>query len=203
MVRTLLDGRKTQTRRVVKPQPFVHTCYPQPWAENNGANRWTWYYRDLVDGKHPLYDSERDCSQFVNCPYGVAGDRLWVKETFSAHGAFGPNGRKSYRADIPSGKEPHGLHWKPSIFMPRVASRITLEITAVRVERLNAITEADAIAEGIDAFEDGAGFTVKPNGPWQRNPEDAYRNLWESINGAGSWALNPWVWVITFRRITP
>ena len=87
--------------------------------------------------------------------------------------------------------------------MRRWMSRITLEITAVRVECLQDITEADAIAEGIDVFADGAGFTVTPGGAWHRNPEDAYRALWDSLHGPCGWARNPWVWVLEFRRIAP
>jgi hypothetical protein len=95
--------------------------------------------------------------------------------------------------------------WRPSIFMPRWASRLTPEITAVRVERLQDISDGDAIAEGVDIFEDGAGFTIPMKngklGSWLRNERDAYSVLWKSINGPESWDANPWVWVISFRRV--
>lgn len=125
-----------------------------------------------------------------------------MRETFSAHGAFGEDGRISYRADFVDGKEPHGLHWKPSIFCTRAASRITLEITAVRVERLQSITEADAKAEGTPAIvtkgvmnQDG---TISP---YIMPARLCYQSLWNSINGPGSWDANPWVWAIEFRRV--
>ena len=118
------------------------------------------------------------------CPYGQPGGRLWVRETFedcesALHSCV------LYRAD---GGTP-GTKWTPSIHMPRWASRITLEITGVRVERLRDNREADAISEG----------TPFPCGGWV----GGYQKLWESIHGPGSWDLNPWVWVVEFKRVTP
>lgn len=130
MVHALLDCTKTQTRRVVKHIPMLGE--PISWCSAARAENPGWVH---IVGDYRKF-----------CPYGTPGDRLWVKETFSANGAFGDNGRVSYRADIADGKEPHGLHWKPSIFCTRKASRITLDVTAVRVERLNDISEADAKA---------------------------------------------------------
>jgi hypothetical protein len=131
------------------------------------------------------------------CPYGSPGDRLWVREAFRdarSHAA----GRVLYRAD---GDVACG--WKPSIHMPRSASRITLEVTGVRVERLQAISEADALAEGVSFVADGcARFGVDGlPGSWCDCAVTAYAALWESINGAGSWDANPWVWVIEFKRL--
>ena len=220
MVRALLAGTKTQTRRLVKPQPIsnafgppdpVHDIpchcdsYPPSamlWPDENGGML-------NADAGHPWFDV----------------DRLWVKETFCAPGAFGVNGRKLFAANPEDdAKRPRDelgkpFHWKPSIFMPRVASRITLEITAVRSERLHAITEADAIAEGIEQRESCAwnnyhfhsahpkrGVTVTDEQHRIRgyvDPRNSYRSLWQSINGAGSWDANPWVWVIEFKRILP
>lgn len=153
----------------------------------------------------------------VVCPYGQPGDRLWVRETWGLHlhGDFtywcrdSVSGRGAeellasweiaYAADATSTYD----HWRPSIFMPRWASRITLEITDVRVERLQDISEADAIAEGVDRLPDDDGwrdYLGKCGG--YKNAVVSYRSLWESINGPGSWAANPWVWVIGYRRVT-
>ncbi len=196
MVRALLDGRKTQTRRVVKRCGI--------WEAIPGV------------GLSPM----PEC-----CPYGKIGDMIWVKETFRVNGTMaGP--RIKYRADdaerwpdcpddCPDWVADDN-HWRPSIFMRRYASRITLEITAVRVERLQDISEHDAIAEGIEpdhlanvavgpSYWDAPGVhtigqRVRGEGP--KTAIEAYRALWESINGPGSWAVNPWVWVIEFRRVT-
>lgn len=196
MVRALLAGTKTQTRRIVKPEHL------------SGS--------ESVDAVLGTLTPTGLGMASIFCPHGRPGDRLWVKETFSAHGAFADAGRVSYRADFgDDAKEPHGLHWKPSIFCTRRASRITLAIVSVRAERLNDISEADAKAEGLEYSAIVSGgryeaptwrdYSVKVCDPfeWFTSPVDSYRTLWESINGAGSWALNPWVWVIEFRRVAP
>ena len=181
MVRAIIEGRKTQTRRIVKPQFGCKYEMPDYWS----------------DGK-----------QGIKCPYGVPGDRLWVKET------FGPcAGGIVYRSDGGTNC-PDGGKWKPSIFMPRWASRITLEIESVRVERLQDISEEDAVAEGIVAprcehcgyTRTDARFQMDHRFCQSKEPDSAiplYRELWESINGPGSWDANPWCWCITFRRFTP
>lgn len=174
MVRAILDGRKTQTRRVCKPEHF------------NGSEM-------------PLDHTMENAIQYgAKCPYGKVGDRLWVKETFA------PNGVGSALAELFQSKQQPKIYyrathegavswnWKPSIFMRREYSRITLEIVSVRVERLNDISQSDAVAEGVAWSYDE-----------QRSPCEAYQSLWESINGAGSWAVNPWVWVIEFKRVNP
>lgn len=175
MAKAILDGRKTQTRRIVKPQPVEV-------AEPSGNS----------DGLIRLKASDDCLSTWSDaCPYGQAADHLWVKETFLNNALSGYPPVYFYRAD--SKDKPEDRKWKPSIFMPRIASRITLEITAVRVERLQDISSKDALAEGVD-------YDVsKPDG-W---PIDRYRKLWESINGKGSWDKNPWVWVLEFKRIEP
>ena len=136
------------------------------------------------------------------CPYGKVGDRLWVRETFGYNPDFpGMLGHCCYRAD--PGHEHDGITWKPSIHMPRGASRITLEITGVSVERLQDVNGNDAIAEGlVDLGIDGARWH------WERYakqgyfaPWRAFKALWESINDEGSWDANPWVWAISFKRI--
>lgn len=200
MVRAILDGRKTQTRRPVKPQP------------TSGVDGWDWswpipgknvtpgtrdYWRD--DAKNPL--SPR------YCPYGKPGDRLWVRETFSRLEAF-----DFFNPDVPedvpgfwywADGEPTWGDWtrpKPSIHMPREACRIQLEITDVRVEKLNDCSETDAKAEGAVCIDEATGREVLF--PIACNAGSyclGYQHLWNSINGAGAWEANPWVWVVEFR----
>lgn len=176
MVRALLAGRKTQTRRVVKPQPgqSVRLAYARP----DGGFTW------CLETGHGVSD------RFA-CPYGTAGDRLWAREThyvWSAGNVDGSGRYIAYRAT-----DPHSpCTWTPSIHMPRWASRITLKITDVRVEQLQDIETADAEAEGWP-------------GPDERNsiasayPIGWYARLWDSINGKRApWESNPWVWVVAF-----
>jgi hypothetical protein len=180
MVRAILDGRKTQTRRVIKPQPLGIDQYT------------TWIVNDAWQTGHVD----------VDCPYGAPGDRLWVRETFTApmeYNGFKPSELPEncdfiYREESPGYRiKELGSRWFPSIFMPRWASRITLEVTAVRVERVQDISPKDALAEGdVEALT---------NPRHKETSIDWYHNLWDSINGAGSWASNPWVWVVEFRRI--
>lgn len=202
MVRAILEGSKTQTRRVVKPR---HDWFVDDG--NNGTNRV--YLQDYVTGEPEPVE--------VQCPYGEIGDRLWVREAWTPdHAAFYPNIPVVYRADrgyeyerndrgevySPEQKAWYPYRWRPSIHMPRAASRITLEITGVRVERLQDISEADAMAEGCQRIELGPheiGGT--PVHPMTSSYAEAFRRLWQSINGPESWAANPWVWVIQFRRL--
>ena len=165
MVRAILEGRKTQTRRVMKLN---------------------------MDGG--VYSEPR-------CPDGVPGDRLWVRETWAdvrwmQEPEHFPNG-VSYRADCSADSlklaEHYGVRWKPSIHMPRWASRITLEVTEVRAQRLQDITEEDARAEGVNCAVGGFITT---------NPVNAFHGLWDYINGKRApWDSNPWVWAVTFRRV--
>lgn len=167
MVRAILSGIKTQTRRVLKPQPsFVNQCgipfYP--------------------DGKGPV--------DYRDCPYGQPGDRLWVRETWMKP----EGGALDYRAKwTPRDERKMPVHekWRPSIFMPRWASRITLGITDVRVERLQMITDSDSLAEGAGHLYDAE----------VECPRAGFARLWDSINakrGCG-WNTNPWVWVVKFE----
>jgi hypothetical protein len=177
MVRAILDGTKTQTRRVVKPAPMMVTDHKTAVWEGPADS-----LLKLLDGAGR------------HCPYGQPGDRLWVREAFAFCLAdkFGPTPDSViYRADEGNADWPHG--WKPSIHMPRCASRITLEVTAVRVERLNDISEKDAWAEGCEGFDDDV--TGGKSGYLE------FAELWESINGPGSWDANPWVWVVEFRKL--
>lgn len=162
MVRAILDGRKTQTRRIVKHQPLEGVAPDSSWI--------------------------RPCD---------VGDRLWVREKW-AQSSFGQTSLTFYGADREH-DPPHiakCARWQPSIHMPRAASRITLEVTGVRVERLQDISEGDAIAEGcsIDG-ESPSGLYVA------NNARSAFCRLWQSIYGPDSWNQNPWVWVIDFRVI--
>lgn len=145
------------------------------------------------------------------CPYGVAGNQLWVRETFSPIYPQDPDYNEGkpiaydYAATYQHGDrlgDSLGIKktWKPSIHMPRAASRITLEITGVRVERLQDISEADAIAEGIEKHMTGLWLPCREEGKAHIDPRLAYRDLWESINGTDSWDKNPWVWAIAFQR---
>lgn len=165
MVKAILDGRKNQTRRVVKPQPRA------PKATYD-AGIWS--------------DTNDPVTRYFGCPHGVPGDILWIREAFTTLDCH--HGQIAYRATDEA--KITDAKWKPSIHMPRSASRITLEITGVRVERLREISMADVIAEGLCLSTDKTDLSD-------------FQNLWESINGPGSWALNPWVWCLTFQRIKP
>jgi hypothetical protein len=218
MVRAILAGRKTQTRRIVKfsrevwKQPLPHVEYA-----DDGMPIW------FSSPPHGL--RHRDPEYFKRgypCPYGRPGDRLWVRETWqpTAHGK-GLGTEIHYHADESSEwrhgfvTNPSNKHWRPSIHMPRWASRITLEITGVRVERLNEISEEDAIAEGAELNACDPKQWTPDMGYLPRCPHypdgcdcdpaftarDWFSDLWESINGPGSWAENPWVWVVEFRRV--
>ncbi|MDT9874100.1 hypothetical protein [Enterobacter cloacae] len=177
MVRAILDGRKTQTRRIMKNQPAGD--YPDTPALIRS-----------VDGGFQWYGHYGESSIF-NCPFGAVGDRIWVRETFSPvpdHEEPAGCSAILYAAD---GNGPYGK-WVPSIHMPRWASRLTLEITEVRVERLQAITLGDICKEigcGLYDFRPATyGFQVR-------------EELWKSIYGEENWQANPWVWVIEFKRI--
>lgn len=186
MVRAILDGRKTQTRRIVKLQPDedgLAKVTNGPWVDTSERN-----YR---------------------CPFGDVGDRIWVRETWAEAGASAPN-LKLYRANYPEHVPSHyenvppanEIRWTPSIHMPRWASRILLEITDVRVERLNAISEHDAQAEGVAKLRGGFWQHYQPG--WtqhQLSARGSFVTLWKSIYGEESWNSNPWVWVIEFKRI--
>ncbi|MBP6637992.1 MAG: hypothetical protein KA179_09930 [Sulfuritalea sp.] len=193
MVRAILDGRKTVTRRVVKPPrnrpAFVLLDHGHGW----------WPYQS-DDGESELCDDGMEHP--YTCPYGKPGDRLWVREAFMHEPAdYCWEASVSipcrpavtiYRADHDE-RESRGAGWKPSIHMPRWAGRITLEVVGVRVERLREISRGDAMAEGCPFPNMAAGD----------DPRQWYAALWDQINGAGSWDANPWVWVVEFRKVAP
>lgn len=206
MVRAILAGTKMQTRRILKQQPNPSmVTFSEPYSKLHGTQTWL-----LGLGN----------SQRITCPYGQPGDRLWVRETWmdllgtGIERKTGDYGRFAYAADTPPGsygdqcRKDYGLKWRPSIYMPRAASRITLEVTGVRVERLNDISYEDALAEGVDDArklvepECREGETADQLARRLRWPQREYELLWEQINGPGSWAANPWVWVVEFKRLT-
>ena len=193
MVRAILEGRKTQTRRIVKPRAdrdFGPRCVLQP---------------------HEIA-GEINAGDLRNSVYGFPGDRLWVRETWARDDE---DGALMYRADVGCDDDANAwergriegvsrYRWRPSIHMPRWASRITLEITDVRVERLQEISEADARAEGVYPYMPGEGVIHPPrfadDYQYRPNYREGFEIVWQSIHGDGSWAANPWVWVIGFKR---
>jgi hypothetical protein len=220
MVRALLDGLKTQTRRIVNWRGLseglnlnfsgLKVCeYPKGWVIES--------------------DSRSSCewrSQPTPCPYGADGDRIWVRETFSCIGnedghpvdtdgnlCSREDAQRIYRASAIKKSNNYGLWtspdgfdfegaWTPSIHMPRWASRVLLEITAVRIERLNDISEKDAQAEGVTQLQEGFWKHYQPG--WtqhQLSARGSFATLWDSIYGEGAWDRNPWVWVVEFKRI--
>jgi hypothetical protein len=192
MVRAILEGRKWQTRRVVKGaagsfwdhkgwRPVVTCGRILEWETTNSRGA-----RGVFGAGAPR----------PSCPYGAPGDRLWVRETWAplVGGPCEPGNPVMYKATEP---EADKWTWRPSIFMPRWASRITLEVTGVRVERLQEISRQDAKAEGLWPSPHNGLEMV--NGRPYGNAQLAFRALWESINGQGSWDANPWVWVIEFQ----
>lgn len=201
MVRAILAGRKTQTRRPIK---WKQTRFTEIGEREDGS-KWPW-----------SEDAEHACDFWHPCPLGAVGDRIWVRETFCPVDDTQYGGEKwvdyratpKFEASHPAGwdcapNDAEALKWRPSIHMPRWASRILLEITNVRVERLNAISEEDARAEGI--IDGGCLNCGEPEPCGCANPEpdatDAFAYLWQSIYGQESWNANPWVWVISFERI--
>lgn len=228
MVRALLDGRKTQTRRIVKgADGAVKFC--KEW-DINGEEIFVLLGEKDHTGMNPVLGA-------ISCPLGAVGDRIWVRETwgvvsheldedgriqswtpdrpataihempfgngyYSGHAIYAADGNFTWGDD--DGYEDGRSCWKPSIHMPRAASRILLEITAVRVERLNAISGEDATAEGVPTagslLTDYPGTFLTPKGDFATG-KVAFQRLWESIYGDESWQANPWVWVIEFKLV--
>ncbi|MGK9336029.1 hypothetical protein [Sinorhizobium meliloti] len=207
MVRALLDGRKTQTRRIIKPQPFASGYYDGEIEINvipaNDQYPKAFRFNASAVGGGAILEE-------VFEPRINAGDRLWARETWQglSFGDYQPTKSSlcevRYAATDPCadlGAEARGYPWRPSIFMPRWASRITLIVTDVRVERLQNISEEDAKAEGIEQDSDGWRDYMMPHTQCCGNPIDSYRTLWDHINGAGAWDANPWVAAYTFTVI--
>ncbi|EMN8403409.1 TPA: hypothetical protein ACSRV8_000844 [Enterobacter hormaechei subsp. steigerwaltii] len=200
MVRAILDGRKTQTRRIMKVQP--KPCNHTNWPDYSPESQWKSYPNGwccAVCANGTTID-HRHHAKGITCPYGTVGDRIWVRETFSPvpdHEEPAGCSALLYAAD---GNGPYGK-WVPSIHMPRWASRLTLEITGVRVERLNSISQEDAQAEGMELTGWRPTYSDPDSGGEVWTPYDNFAQLWESIYGDESWRSNPWVWVIEFKRI--
>lgn len=184
MVRAILDGRKTQTRRIARVTRVQATGGSLDYAYiSTGRGRCV-----VVEG--PASDVSSPDEIAAACPYGAPGDRLWVRETWRHQGSTETVSAVRYAADEPAAN-PH--RWSPSIFMPRWASRLSLGVVERRFERLQSISEEDARAEGFDAT--GAVHLAEP-------ARAAFALGWDRINGKrGPWASNPGVWAITFRRL--
>ena len=233
MVRAILDGRKTQTRRIMKVQPESNQLgllLITDSTKHSDIGKYHWAESNAT-GNHVR-------SKLFSSPFGAVGERIWVRETWATLGnedgcyvdwednlckGDERSAARIYRASCEQRPGDYGLWsipddadwkphtkdyqyegaWRPSIHMPRWASRILLEITDVRVERLNAISEEDARAEGI--IDGGCLNCGEPEPCGCANPEpdatDAFAYLWQSIYGQDNWNANPWVWVIEFKRV--
>lgn len=205
MVRAIREGRKTQTRRVMKLQPTIEPTLHEPGS--------------VADEKYGIVATWPGESEFYgfdcHCPYGKPGDRLWVRETFAyvwpdidpvpieeCNIEYKADSGNKYPGEWPDdcGDDPDCGRWKPSIHMPRWASRILLEITDIRVERVQDISEADAKAEGAERLI--CGVSENPDDP-PRSYKQGFVNLWGKINGTEgpkAYTSNPWVWVIEIRN---
>jgi hypothetical protein len=215
MVRALLNGSKTQTRRIVKPQPTEAM-----WdiaRSNLGGDTYK-----AKPAAHRLFGLGLEITRdgitgmgFVEpnipCPYGQTGDQLWVRETWAADACWDkicprdiPNTQRVWHVDVSFPDRPAAIRGRlrPSIHMPRWASRITLEITGIRCERLRQITGSDAHAEGCP-YPHPSTFPAEQIAHAHTNTTNWYKDLWESINGHGSWDANPWVWVVELKKVTP
>jgi hypothetical protein len=224
MVRVILEGKKTQTRRKMSVQPWPDALVTVEHFHPTVIDR----HGDMQPGKE-IFGAHWDDGEFgLRCPYGAPGDQLWVRETWARH-ASGID----YAADFSAVSRPQAGPWRPSIFMPRPASRITLRITDVRVERLQDISEDDARAEGCKArpfpgpwwqgyrdLGDGEMFHQQAVGetapdwmiepkqmrptPWlDQSARDGFRSIWMGLHGPGAWDANPWVWVLAFESVKP
>ncbi|TYX24743.1 hypothetical protein [Klebsiella pneumoniae] len=220
MVRAILDGRKTQTRRVIANVGHDN-CLP---------------LQKRTKTKDGIYTHVMDAHIYGLCPFGKIGDRIWVRETWATLGnedgccvdwegnlckGDERSAARIYRASCEQRPGDYGLWsipddaywkphtkehkfegaWRPSIHMPRWASRILLEITDVRVERLNAISQEDAQAEGMELTGWRPTYSDPDSGGEVMTPYDNFAELWSSIYGEGSWKADPWVWVIEFKRV--
>ncbi|WP_345756790.1 hypothetical protein [Klebsiella quasipneumoniae] len=203
MTRAILDGRKTQTRRPIK---WKQTRFTEIGEREDGS-KWPW-----------SEDAERACDFWHPCPFGAVGDRIWVRETFCPVDDTQYGGEKwvdyratpKFEASHPAGwdcapNDAEALKWRPSIHMPRWASRILLEITNVGVQRLQDISSGDAVREGIYQLPASGRYCISPGDQYfgwaSHSAKEVYSWLWSSIYGEENWKANPWVWVIEFKRV--
>ncbi|HBQ3895946.1 TPA: hypothetical protein MFC74_000487 [Klebsiella pneumoniae] len=230
MVRAILDGRKTQTRRIMKPQPGPCPRGGHWWPSN--------VFKTMLHVEEEMQNGKGGWGGLVGdaCPFGDVGDRIWVRETWATLGnedgccvdwegnlckGDERSAARIYRASCEQRPGDYGLWsipddaywkphtkehkfegaWRPSIHMPRWASRILLEITDVRVERLNSISQEDAQAEGMELTGWRPTYSDPDSGGEVMTPYDNFAELWSSIYGDESWKANPWVWVISFGRV--
>jgi hypothetical protein len=193
MVRAILDGKKTQTRRVMKPQPPKEAAVVDPYNGNiEHFTAWS------ADHKMFLGPGNVKGTAHWRCPYGKPGDRLWVRETW-AYPTDAPDAAVTTEILYHAGCLLTDVRWRPSIHMPRRASRLSLEIVAIRAEMVKDVSHDDAVAEGCYRIDPCAAY---PNGnAWGRA---GYAALWDEINSARGfgWETNPWVWVVSFKRIS-
>ncbi len=205
MVNATLAGRKKVTRRMsglskINQSPDSYELFGLLSSARDSTDCGLW-----------AFGGEGVPNQVIRCPYGIVGDTLWVREKWTGTWLGNGNMHLAYAADggeseirppseyvLPKAAAKPS-NWVTPLFMPRWASRITLEITGVRVERLQEITEADAIAEGIRFHESSK---VWGDGLCYSTAKEAFEHLWGSINGAESWVVNPFVWVVEFRKVT-
>ena len=214
MVRAILEGRKTVTRRAVKIRPDADATITVESYNVEVTNRHG--YQEA--GPEIFGAWWRDGEAGCKCPYGKPGDHLWVRETWYCDhfevtrgpylkpddldiGEALEDGTLVYAADELTPYEADQPIWKPSIHMPRWACRILLEITDVRVERLQDITYEQAAAEGVHRGPLREWCASDEGGACHKYPVPAFRDLWQSVGG--SWDTNPWVWVVEFKRVTP
>jgi len=226
MVRAILDGRKTQTRRKMKAQPYPDSIVTVKHFNQTVIDR----HGDMQPGPEIFGAHWDDGEHGLRCPYGAPGDTLWVRETWAHYQTVNhvwrsegrafdevSDGLAGYRADGHDSIEDFRAHvrlmsgcdlehviingdrWRPSIHMPRWASRITLRITDVRVERLQDISEGDARAEGCPYPPEWAGRFMDRD----ETAKTWFKSLWNHIHGPDAWQENPWVWVISFERVKP
>lgn len=219
MVRAILDGRKTQTRRPIKPQP------PASWQPTVGTFHPTKVDRKGIEFPGEAMFGASDETFGCRAPFAV-GDRLWVRETWGlcAYGdptdfylgsvvtegkGFLDRYGIEYRADWGTNQE--SAFWRPSILMPRWASRLTLEVTGIRPERITSIPQSDALAEGIE-YRRAGGMSPGGSGTYHvgeehhaSTPKEAFAALWDSIYGKTplAWQHNPWTWATTFKVVAP
>lgn len=204
MVNAILNNTKTMTRRVIKHKHSIEEVRPVMRCDQNEKD---W-------GKFILTDENGE--DFLIKPRYQVGDVLWVRETWCyvmydhchdlLEGANDKN-QNVYKASVHSdwikyAKEKYGYKWKPSIFMPRTAARIFLEVVDVRVERLHDISEDDAMKEGVELNMRGWKCYLSNNPGIKNTAKQSFASLWESINGKDSWKANPWVWAYSFKQIT-